>query len=45
MYCRSRQAVAVAVFPETWSFVDDEESWHLRVLPEGFELPFTLERL
>lgn len=37
--------VAVEVFPRVDAVVDDDECWHLWVLPVGFDLPFTLEAL
>ncbi len=37
--------VAIEVFPLSGNVVDMQELWHLWVLPENFELPFSLEGL
>jgi hypothetical protein len=36
------ERVAVEVFPKESRLVDQANMWHLWVLPEGFELPFSL---
>ncbi|MEN9924062.1 MAG: hypothetical protein RL268_188 [Pseudomonadota bacterium] len=39
-----QDAVAVEVMPPAGELIDEADMYHMWVLPEGFEMPFTLAR-